>query len=92
LELNEAGPKVTKRRFSEAQIVGVLEEHEAGARMEQLSRRHGGCENTISRWRSQYGGIEASEAKRLRELEAEDASQQPLQQLLDHGVLLGTAA
>lgn len=62
-----------KKRFTEEQIIGVLKEQEAGARVEDLARRHGVCENTIYRWRSKYGGMEASDAKRLRELEAENS-------------------
>ena len=62
-----------KKRFTEEQIIGVLKEHEAGARVEDLARRHGVSENTIYRWKSKYGGMDVSEAKRLRELEAENA-------------------
>ena len=62
-----------KKRFTEEQIIGGLKEQEAGARVEDLAGRHGVCENTIYRWRSKYGGMEASEAERFRELEAENA-------------------
>lgn len=62
-----------RKRFSEEQIISVLKEHEAGARVPDLARRHGVSENTIYRWKSKFGGLEVSEAKRLRELEAENA-------------------
>ena len=71
--VTEGGPEMKKKRFTEEQIIGVLKEQEAGARVEDLARRHGVCENTIYRWRSKYGGMEASDAKRLRELEAENS-------------------
>ena len=62
-----------RKRFTEEQIISVLKEHEAGARVPDLARRHGVSENTIYRWKSKFGGLEVSEAKRLRELEAENA-------------------
>lgn len=62
-----------RRRYSEEKIISILKEHEAGASVPDLSRRHGIVENTIYRWKSKYGGMEVSEAKRLRELESENA-------------------
>ena len=62
-----------RKRYSEEKIISVLKEHEAGASVPDLSRRHGIVENTIYRWKSKYGGMEVSEAKRLRQLEAENA-------------------
>ena len=50
-----------------------MKEHEAGASVPELSRRHEVAENTIYRWKSKFGGMEISEAKRLRELEQENA-------------------
>jgi len=61
-----------RKRYTEEQIISILKEHEAGASVPDLSRRHGVVENTIYRWKSKYGGMEVSEAKRLRELEAEN--------------------
>jgi len=61
-----------RKRYSEEQIISILKEHEAGASVPDLSRRHGVVENTIYRWKSKFGGMEVSEAKRLRELEAEN--------------------
>jgi putative transposase len=61
-----------RKRYSEEKIILILKEHEAGASAKDLSRRHGVAENTIYRWKSKFGGMEVSEAKRLRELEAEN--------------------
>ena len=62
-----------RKRYTEEQIISILKAHEAGASVPDLSRRHGIAENTIYRWKSRFGGMEVSEAKRLRELEAENA-------------------
>lgn len=62
-----------RKRFSEEQIIGVLKEHEAGAKMGDLARRHGVTEGTLYRWKSKYGGMSVPEARRLKELEAENA-------------------
>ena len=61
-----------RKRYTEEQIISILKEHEAGASVPNISRRHGVAENTVYRWKSRYGGMEVSEAKRLRELEAEN--------------------
>src|SRR3546814_18909101 len=55
-----------RTRFSEEQIIGVLKEAEAGAKTGELARRHGVSEATIYNWKAKYGGLEVSEAKRLR--------------------------
>ena len=77
-----------KSRFSEEQIIGILKEHEAGVRVPDLARRHGVAENSIYRWKSKYGGMEISEAKRLRELEGENAK---LKRLLAEAMLDNSA-
>ena len=61
-----------KSRFSEAQIIGILKEAEGGKRVEDLAREHGVSTQTIYNWRRKYGGMEVSEAKRLREIEEEN--------------------
>ena len=55
-----------RSKFSEEQIIGVLKEHEAGAKTADLCRRHGISEATFYNWKSRFGGLEVSEAKRLR--------------------------
>lgn len=59
--------------FSEEQIIGVLKEAEAGGKTADLARRQGVSEATIYNWKAKYGGLEVSEARRLRELESENA-------------------
>jgi putative transposase len=61
-----------KKRFSEEQIIAVLKESEAGLGVKELTRKHGIAEGTFYRWRSKYGGMELSEAKRLKHLEDEN--------------------
>jgi putative transposase len=62
-----------RKRYTEEQIIGILKAHEAGAKVGDLVREHGFSEQSFYRWKSKYGGLEVSEAKRLRELEAENA-------------------
>ena len=78
-----------KRRFSEEQIIGVLKEAEAGAKTGELARRHGVSEATIYNWKAKYGGLEVSEAKRLRSLEDENAKLKRLlaDSMLDNAAL-----
>ena len=59
-------------RFTEEQIIGVLRESEAGAKTGDLARKHGVSEATLYNWKARYGGLEVSEAKRLRALEDEN--------------------
>ena len=62
-----------RKRYTEEQIIGILKEHEAGVKVQDLIRQHGMSEQSFYRWKSKYGGMEVSEAKRLRELESENA-------------------
>jgi putative transposase len=61
-----------KSRFSEAQMIGVLREQEAGAPTEDVCRRHGISQQTFYRWKSKYGGMEVSDAQKLKALEDEN--------------------
>ena len=62
-----------RARFTEEQIIGVLREHEAAAKTADLARKHGVSEATLYNWKAKYGGLEVSEAKRLKGLESENA-------------------
>jgi putative transposase len=59
-------------RFSEQQIIGILKEHQAGFSAKGLCRKHGILDATFYSWRSKYGGMEVSKARRLRALEEEN--------------------
>lgn len=63
-----------KSRFSETQIVGILKEADAGLAVKDVCRKHGISQATYYKWKSQYGGMEASDLKRVKDLEAENAS------------------
>ena len=73
-----------RKRFSEEQIIGILREHEAGAKAAELCRKHGMSEATLYNWKAKYGGMEVSEAKRLRALEEENSK---LKRLLAEAML-----
>ena len=77
-----------RARFTEEQIIGVLREHEAGAKTSDLARKHGVSEATIYNWKAKFGGMDVSEAKRLRQLEDENAK---LKRLLADAMLDGSA-
>jgi putative transposase len=66
------GQTMKRKRFTEEQIIGVLKEHELGAKTADLCRKHGISEATFSTSKSKYGGMGVSEAKRLKALEAEN--------------------
>jgi putative transposase len=61
-----------KSRFSEEQIIGILKQAENGRPVAELVREHGITETTFYRWRRKFGGMEASDARRLKELEEEN--------------------
>ncbi len=62
-----------RSRFTETQIISILKEADAGMQIKQLCRKHGISDATYYNWKSKYGGMSASELKRLRETEAENA-------------------
>jgi len=62
-----------KKRYSEEQIIGFLKEAEAGVPIKELCRRHGFSEASYYLWRSKFGGMDVSDAKRLKALESENA-------------------
>jgi putative transposase len=76
-------------RFSEEQIIGVLREHEAGARAEEVCRRHGISSATLYKWKAKYGGLELSDAKRLKATEDENRRLKKLlaEAMLDNAAL-----
>jgi putative transposase len=61
-----------KSRFSETQIVAILKEADAGLGVKDVCRKHGISQATYYKWKSKYGGMEASDLKRVKELEAEN--------------------
>jgi len=60
-------------RFTESQIVGILNEAEAGRQVKEVCRKHGISSPTFYKWKAKYGGLGVSELKRLKELKAENA-------------------
>ena len=62
-----------RKRFTEEQIIGVLKEHELGAPTADLCRKHGISQQTFYNWKSKFGGLDVSEARRLKQLEGENA-------------------
>ncbi len=62
-----------RSRFTEEQIIGILKEQEAGLKVTDLCRKHGISDATFYKWKTRYGGLEISEAKRLKTLEDENS-------------------
>ena len=76
-------------RFSEEQIIAILREHEAGAKTPEVCRRHGISDATFYKWKAKYGGMEASDARRLKALEDENRRLKKLlaESMLDNAAL-----
>ena len=81
--------EMKRSRFSDEQIIGILKEHQAGMTAAELCRKHGISDATFYKWRSKYGGMEVSEAKRLKALEEENRKLKKLlaEQMLDVSTL-----
>ena len=62
-----------RKRYTDEQIIGFLKAHEQGVKLPELIRKHGFSEQSFYRWKSKFGGMQVSDAKRLRELETENA-------------------
>ena len=78
-----------RERHTEEQIIAILKEHEAGAKTGDLARKHGVSEATLYNWKAKYGGMDVTEAKRLKQLEDENAKLKKLlaEQMLDAAAL-----
>jgi putative transposase len=78
-----------RSRFSEEQIIGILEEHQAGLGAMDLCRKHGVSDTTFYKWRFRYGGMEVSDARKLKASEAENAKVKKLlaEQMMDVSTL-----
>jgi putative transposase len=81
-------------RFTDEQIIGIVREYEAGAKLAELCCRHNISPTTIYKWRAKYGGMSVSEAKRLRALEEENRRLKQLlaETMLDNQALKGLLA
>jgi len=78
-----------KSRFTEEQIIGILKEHQAGLSAAEVCRKHGVSDATFYKWRSRYGGMEVSDAKRLKGLEDENRKLKKLlaESMIDNATL-----
>ena len=78
-----------KKRFTEEQIIKILEEGRAGMKVEELCRKHGISSATFYKWKAKFGGLDVSDAKRLKALEEENAKLKKLlaEAMLDNAML-----
>ncbi len=83
-----------RSRFTEEQIIGILKEHQAGFGAKELCRKHGVSDATFYKWRSKLGGMEVSDAKKLKALEVENAKLKKLlaEQIMGVSTLKGMLA
>jgi putative transposase len=81
-------------RFTEEQIIGILREQEAGTKTAGVCRKHGISSATFYKWKAKYGGLEVSDAKRLKALEDENAKLKKLlaEAMLDNAMLKDIAS
>ncbi len=78
-----------RKRHTEEQIIAILREHEAGMKTADVCRKHGVSEATFYNWKAKYGGLEVSDAKRLKALESENAKLKKMlaESMLDNAAL-----
>ena len=83
-----------RSRFNEEQIIAILKEHEAGLGTADLCRKHGISSATFYKWKAKYGGLEVSDARRLKALEDENGRLKKLlaEAMLDNAILKDVAA
>ena len=83
-----------RTRFSEEQIIGILKQHESGVSTADVCREHGISSATFYKWKAKFGGLEVSDARRLKTLEDENAKLKKLlaEQLLDNAMLKDVAS
>jgi putative transposase len=83
-----------RSRFTEEQIIGILREHESGVETAEVCRRHGISSATFYKWKSKYGGLDVSEARRLKTLEDENRRLKKLlaEAVLDNAMLKDVAS
>jgi len=85
---------MNRSRFTEEQIIGMLKEQEAGMKTADVCRKHGISEGTFYKYKAKFGGMEVSDARRLRTLEDENAKLKKLlaEQMLDNAILKDVAS
>jgi Transposase. len=83
-----------RSRFSEEQIIAILREHEAGMKTDEVCRKHGISSATFYKWKAKYGGMDVSDARRLKALEDENSKLKRLlaETMLDNAILKDIAA
>jgi putative transposase len=83
-----------RSRFTEEQVIGILREQEAGGKTDEVCRKHGISQTTFYKWKAKYGGMEVSEARRLKALEDENAKLKKLlaEAMLDNAMLKDIAS
>ena len=83
------GRTMKRKRFTEEQIIGILKEHDLGAKTADLCRKHGVSEATFYNWKNKFGGMDVSEAKRLKQLQDENGKLKKLlaDAMLDNAAL-----